>query len=117
MKNIKQQGQFRFIIFKKAGEKYYTGVCLDLDIVEQDKNPVTLRKSLEEAAQGYLEAINIKNLNDELLNKPAPKEYWNILIDLEKYFHLLHQNHPATRVLPLQESQIFTRNVNDLARA
>jgi len=116
MENTKQQGQFRFVIYKRPRDKYYTGVCLDLDIVEENKDPIALRKSLEEAVQGYLEAVIKKDLNDKLLNKPAPKKYWNMLKELEKYFHALHQiSHPKQR-FPLQDSQIFTRDVNDLAR-
>ena len=116
MKNTKGQGQFRFVIYKRPGERIYTGVCLDLDIVEEDKDPVALRKSLEEAAEGYLEAVAKKNLDDELLNKPAPKEYWDILENLERYFHLLHQVSQPSQKFPLQDSQIFTKNINDLAR-
>lgn len=115
MKNTKQQGQFRFVIYKKAGEKNYTGVCLDLDIVEQDKDPVALRKSLEEAAQGYLEAVCKNNLNEELLNKPALKKYWRILKDLENYFHLLHQISQPRQSLPVQDSQIFIKRIKNLA--
>ena len=46
MKNTKKQGQFTFLIYKKAKDKFYTGVCLDLDIVEENEDPVALRKSL-----------------------------------------------------------------------
>ena len=116
MKNTKGQGQFRFVIYKRPNDKVYTGVCLDLDIVEEDKDPIALRKSLEEAAQGYLEAVSKKNLDDKLLNKPAPKEYWAILKDLERYFRLLHQVSQPSQKFPLQDSQIFTKNINDLAR-
>lgn len=115
MQNIKKQGQFRFVIYKRPGEKKYTGVCLDLDIIEEGNDSVALRKSLEEAAQGYLEAVHKDKLNDKLLNKPAPKIYWKILKDLEKYFHLLHQP-SLEQTLPLQDSQVFTKNANDLAR-
>lgn len=62
MKNTKEQAQFRFVMYKKPQDKYFVGICLDLDIVEQDENPVRLRKSLEEAAQGYIEAVRKNNL-------------------------------------------------------
>lgn len=116
MKNTKQQGQFRFIIYKRALDKCYTGVCLDLDIVEEDKDSIALRKSLEEAARGYFEAVIKKNLPDTLLNKPSPKKYWQIIKDLEKYFHTFHQISRPRQPFHLQDSQIFTKNVNDLVR-
>lgn len=115
MNNAKKQGQFRFVIYKRAGERKYTGVCLDLDIIEEDKDPVALRKSLEEAAQGYLEAVCKNNLDDKLLSKPAPRQYWQILKDLEEYFHLLHQVSRPKQQMPIQDSQVFTTNIQNLA--
>lgn len=117
MRNTKQQGQFRFVIYKKVGDRYYTGVCLDLDIVEEDKDPVILRKSLEEAAQGYLEAVCENKLDNKLLNQSAPEQYWQILKDLENYFRLLHQSSQSRQSSPIQDSQVFTRNVHDLVHA
>ena len=115
MVNTKRQGQFKFLIYKKEHEKFYTGVCLNLDIVEKDEDPVKLRKSLEEAAQGYLETVYKKNLNDDLLNKKAPKEYWSLLEDLEKYLRLMRQPSKSSKSLDIQDSQIFTKNISNLA--
>ena len=115
MKNTKEKGQFRFIIYKKPQDKYFTGVCLDLDIFEQDKNPEQLKRNLLEAAQGYLEAVKKKDLTDELLNQPSPKKYWQILKDLEKYFHLMHQISEPRQLFPLEDSQVFTKDTNELA--
>jgi hypothetical protein len=115
MKNTKRQGQFRFLIYKKSGNKYYTGVCLDLDIVEENEDPIKLRKNLEEAAQGYLEAVCKKGLNEELLEQKAPKEYWALLEDLEKYLRLMRQPIKSSHSLDIQDSQIFTKNIADFA--
>lgn len=117
MKNTKERGLFRFIVYKKVGDKNYTGVCLDLDIIEENKDPIILRKSLEEAAQGYLEVVCKNKLDDKLLSKSAPKQYWQILKDLENYFHLLHQTSGPKQALPIQDSQIFTKRIKNLACA
>ncbi len=116
MKNTKEQGQFRFIVYKKPQDKYFVGICLDLDIVEEDENPIRLRKNLEEAAQGYLEAVGKNNLNDELLNKQVPGKYRKIVEELEEYLHLLHQSSLPTTNFPLQDGHFFTKSVNDLAQ-
>jgi len=116
MENTKEAGQFRFIIYKRPGDKYFTGVCLDLDIVEKGKDPVFLRKSLEEATQGYLEAVKKNDLPDYLLNRPSPKKYWKILKELEKYFHSLHQISLPRQRFPLEDSQVFTKDINDLVK-
>ncbi|OGD67555.1 hypothetical protein A3F08_00815 [Candidatus Berkelbacteria bacterium RIFCSPHIGHO2_12_FULL_36_9] len=114
MNNTKTRGQLRFVIYKRLKDKYFTGVCLDLDIVEQDEDPVKLKKSLEEAAQGYLETVAKNNLNDQLLNKQAPKKYKKILENLERYLHQLHQDSLPKNNFALEDSQFFTRNTCDL---
>ncbi|MCX6812455.1 MAG: hypothetical protein NTW79_02440 [Candidatus Berkelbacteria bacterium] len=102
------------MIYKRARDKNYTGVCLDLDIVEEGSDPVVLKQSLEEAAQGYLEIVCKENLSEKLLNKPAPKKYWSVIQDLEKYFHLLNQISQTKRSLPIEDSQVFSKNIRDL---
>lgn len=113
MKKINKRQNFRFIIFKRQKDKYFTGVCLDLDIIEQEKDPIKLRKSLEEAAQGYLEAIMKNDININQVAKSAPRKYWKILDNLERYFHLLRQR-ANVKSLPVNDSQIFARNAADL---
>ncbi len=88
---------------------------LDLDIVEEDKDNVILKESLVQAAQGYLEAVYENKIDDELLNKSAHKQYWQILKDLENYFHLLHQSSRSRQSLPIQDSQVFTKDIKNLA--
>jgi hypothetical protein len=115
MKNTKEQAQFRFIMYKRPQNKNFVGICLDLDIVEEDEDPVRLRKSLEEAAQGYLEAVWKNDLNAELLNKQIPLKYRKIVEELENYLHQLHQRSLPKNNFPLQDGQFFTKSVNDLA--
>lgn len=115
MNNTKESGQFSFLIYKKPRDKYFIGICLELDIVEQNEDPAKLRKSLEEAAQGYLAAVAMNNLDNKLLNKTISKKYQKIVEEMENSLHQLHQSTPAKKSLPLQDGQFFTRNVNDLA--
>ena len=76
LRNTKERGLFRFIVFKEKDDDY-CAVCLDLNIVEYGKDPEMLKKSIFEAAFSYLEAVRKENLSDEFLNKPAPKRFWN----------------------------------------
>jgi|GEM_PF-1678185 len=117
MNNTKKQGQLRFIIYRKKQDKHFTGVCLDLDIVEQNKDPEILRKNLEEAAKGYIEAVSKCNLSDELLNKKVPKKYLKIIEDLEEYLSHIQKDSLISNGSSIQDSQIFTRNVCELACA
>ena len=73
--NTKKEGVLQFFFYKK--HKYYVGVCLNLDIVEYGKDPVELIRSVQEGAMTFVEGVQKKDLPDELLNKPAPKEHWD----------------------------------------
>lgn len=98
----------RFIIYKRPKDKNYTGVCLDFDIVEEGKDLQLLKRSLLEAAEGYLEAISKKDLDKNLLNRPAPRQYWKILQELEKYLHLIGRTKPNQ----LSITDIYTFSIN-----
>jgi len=78
VRNTKERGVFEFIVYPQG--KRFIGVCLTLNIIEEGKDPRELLKSLEEAAFGHLEVVRKENLSDKLLNRPAPKKYW------DKYF-------------------------------
>lgn len=74
MNNTKKQGVIRFFIYKER--KKYIGVCLDLDIVEEGKDIEKIKESLTEAVRGYIETVTKEKMDDNLLNRPAPKIYW-----------------------------------------
>ena len=90
IKNNKKEGVIEFLVYKdKAG---YTGVCLTFDIIEENKDPMELMKSLKEAAELHLETVIKNKLSDDLLNRYAPEEYW------KKYFELLKEiNKPKSK--------------------
>lgn len=76
--NTKQYGSLRFFIYFDVTQDTYVGVCLDVGIVKENKNPEELRQELLEAAVGYVETVDTSNLPDELLNQRVPKEYQDI---------------------------------------
>ncbi|MEK7211873.1 MAG: hypothetical protein AAB731_04530 [Patescibacteria group bacterium] len=73
MSNTKRGGLVRFFIFKEG--KKYIGLCLDLDIVEENVSLEALKASLSEAAVGYVETVINGDMSDRLLNKAIPKSY------------------------------------------
>ncbi len=75
-KNTKEKGTIEFLVYKEG--KTFVGVCLTFDIVEEGNNPEKLMESIQEAAQGHLEVVRGENMPDDLLNRYAPKEYWDI---------------------------------------
>lgn len=76
IKNTKKKGFYEFFVFpKKRG--HYVGICLTLNIVDEGEDPQKIMKDIISAAIGHIKIVINKNLSDELLNRPAPKEYWN----------------------------------------
>lgn len=77
-RNTRRQGQFTVMVYKRSGERLFTGVCLELDLVDQHEDPSFLLRSLEEAAKGYVESVIQKVQSEDLLNRPAPAPYWDV---------------------------------------
>jgi hypothetical protein len=81
-KNTKKKGQATVFIYREG--KKFIGVCLELCIVEENKNLNVLRHNMREAVEGYVEAVIKNGLSEDLLNRPAPKEYWNRFLNYLK---------------------------------
>lgn len=104
MKNTKKRGIIRFFVYKKG--KTYVGVCLELDIVEEGENVEKLKKSLIEAAQGYVETVIKEKMDDKLLNRPAPKNYWN---KYEAFLKCLRTKEPSQQACSLFKDATVSR--------
>jgi len=78
------QYSFRNIAYQEK-DGSFTGVCLDLDIVEEGHT--TLQEailSLNDAILSHYNAAKKLGSPKELINRPAPKEYWNKLKQITK---------------------------------
>lgn len=70
---------FRVFAYKDV-DGTFTAVCLDLDIIEE--RFATLQQavlSINEAIDSHVKAVAKSGFSKELLNRPAPKEYWDKL--------------------------------------
>lgn len=70
---------FRVFAYKDV-DGTFTAVCLDLDIIEE--RFATLQQavlSINEAIDSHVKAVTKSGFSKELLNRPAPKEYWDKL--------------------------------------
>ncbi len=73
---------FRNIAFQENNGSF-TGVCLDLDIIEEDH--ASLEEailSINDAVVSHFKVISKLKYPKELLNRPAPKEYWDKLKEI-----------------------------------
>lgn len=99
---------FRCIAYQER-DSSFTGVCLDLDIVEEDH--VSLEEailSINEAILSHLQAAAKLKFPKELINRPAPKEFWDKLKELTNV-EASKKNLPAF--------QFFTTNPSHLIYA
>lgn len=87
--NTKERGTLLFLVYGK--EKHYIGVCLTLDIVEEGDDPQKLMDSIVESAMGHVRLVQEKNLDDALLNRPAPQEYWDIYLAMLQEMQRMEQ--------------------------
>lgn len=102
IKNTKEQGSFT--VFAYPEKKKFVAVCLHFNIVEEAGSIEEALKSVEEASILHLEVVIKKNLSDDLLNRLAPKKYWN------KYISICQ-----ARVTELKRGNITAR-ANDAVR-
>jgi len=76
MNNTKHHG-FAQIFFYPKGDGY-VGVCLELDIVDDSKSFPELRERMVRNVTSYVSHVIGNGLDRSLLNRPAPKEYWEM---------------------------------------
>lgn len=93
---MKQIG-FRCLVYKEEEGDFFTGVCLDLDIVEEGHK--TLEESIlsiNEAINSHLQAAAKAKFPKELMFRPAPKIYWNKAKDV------LQEKSPKLSITPFR---------------
>lgn len=94
---------FRCIAYQEK-DSSFTGVCLDLDIVEESH--ATLQEailSINDAIDSHIQVARKLGFPKELISRPAPKEYWEKLEEIAN---------PKTQKLPFDTFQIFNRQTS-----
>lgn len=76
MKNSVQKGEVRVVSFKKG--KLWYAVALEFNIVETGSNFSEVMNGLQEAIEGYVEAVKKANIRPFPLNQIPMKEYENV---------------------------------------
>jgi len=74
--NTYSSGKVSFLIFKEKDK--FVGVCLEFDLEATGKTAKEAQDRIEEYAKGWHENVVKNKLPEELLNKEAPKEYWEM---------------------------------------
>ena len=82
--NTKERGGIVHFVYITS-DKGSFGICLDFDITEEGSSELEVRKNLETAVALHIETVRGNNLSDDLLNRLAPKEYWDIYNDFHSH--------------------------------
>lgn len=85
MKNSKQHGAATVFVY--PNKEKYIGVCLELDLIDEDRNKEVLVDRMKQRIQSYVCYVHKKDHDDTLLNRPAPKKYW------DKFYQFLELMH------------------------
>ena len=78
--NTKARGGIVHFVYI-TNDKGTFGICLDFNIVEEGSNEAEVRRHLETAVGLHIDTVREHNLSDDLLNRLAPQEYWDIYND------------------------------------
>jgi hypothetical protein len=93
---VRKNLSFRSIAFQEKDDTF-TGVCLDLDIIEEGH--ATLQEailSVNDAISSHLDVAEKVGFPKELIERVAPKEYW------DRLDHMVHVKPKTPRFEPFQ---------------
>lgn len=76
MKNTKDKGKLRFLIYKSKNN--YVGICFELGIIEEEENLNKLIHRLRNGSEAIVKAVMKNNLDDSHFNKVVAMKYYFI---------------------------------------
>jgi hypothetical protein len=76
MKNTYKKGQLQYLFFKEG--KKYVGICLELNIYEEGEDFKTVKETVTKISREHVEYVIKNKLSEGLLNRHAPKKYWDM---------------------------------------
>jgi hypothetical protein len=84
VKNTKEKGRFQIFSYFDKKEKTYVAVCLEFNIVLTGNNPAALANEVMFMSLTHIESVKDLDFPVDLLNRPAPKKYWDIFEEIKK---------------------------------
>lgn len=119
VRNSKDLGAATVFIYPNKGT--YIGVCLEFDLIDDDRDKEILEARMKERVRSYVNYIEKKNFDDSFLNRPAPKRYWN---KFYRFLDLMREEEGLSvrpmnkikRAVPAPSTKDFSVSRQDLAR-
>ena len=76
--NTKESGSLTFFSYFDKEEESFVTVCLEMDIVKVSMDHDESAKEAIEAVRHIIELVGKGELDEEVLNRNAPKQYWDL---------------------------------------
>jgi len=109
--NKKGQGIARILIYPSRNK--YIGVCLDFDLVEEADSKEEVLNQIKEATRGYILNVLKNNLDDSLLNRPAPENYWRIYRKYNRFIIAKNKERVKKITPEIKSSSLFSIPIKD----
>ncbi|OGE00046.1 hypothetical protein A3J17_05165 [Candidatus Curtissbacteria bacterium RIFCSPLOWO2_02_FULL_40_11] len=97
--NTYKSGRVTFLVIQE--DKKYTGVCLEFDLSVQAETPEEARRLIEDYTKVWHRNAVKNKLPEEVLNRPAPKKYWEIYKKLLEF--------DLSRLLPTKQKPVVSK--------
>jgi len=110
--NKKEQGIARILVYPSKNK--YIGVCLDFDIIEEAGSKEEAVNQIKEATRGYVMNVWKNNLDDSLLNRPAPESYWRIYREYNRFVAAKNEGRVKKITPKIKSSSFFSFPIGDL---
>lgn len=97
--NTYRSGRARVFIYEDKGK--YIAVCLEFGLVIAAKTLEKAQECIKDITGSYLSNVLENKLSEKLLNRPAPKKYWQI-------YEGIIQNEQELTKLPDKQSKAYS---------
>ena len=104
MKNTKQSGVMQFVVFCE-NDRFF-GVCLDFNIIVDGLSAKEVQDRVINISYDHLNTVRKNDLDDSLLNRHAPKEYWEMYEKFQKMNASSSPKIQETRKQPVLSSYV-----------
>ncbi|MDO8472139.1 MAG: hypothetical protein Q7S64_03280 [bacterium] len=115
MKNTKERGILRYLIYKDTRADEYVGVCVDIGLIKVGTNNANVKRDLINASKGFVRTVCEQNLSNGLLNQQPPQQYMDIFNEIVESYKLKRINQATKDII--NEADTFSRTLPSLCLA
>jgi len=97
IRNTKQKGSFTIFGYQEKDEDFFVFVCLEFNIVATGDNPFEVQAQILNMASDHVGLVIENDLSDDLLNRHAPKKYFDLYEQIKRSKSTHKISSPYTR--------------------